>query len=719
VVMAAAPQRPEASAAAATGSVRAWLLPALAFALLTLPFHPFWIDPEAARRGLGGALVGAMLLWRRPQGRPPLGPVLVLGWGLVASLAAANSWEAVVRLTWWGAVAGACWWGVGRDPRLLAASLLPAGAAVAAYALAQEAGWVWPFPAGTDLDGASSLGNRNTASQVLALVTFAAVLVSGAAKGSTLRAAAGAAFATILLGAAALAIHPAGTRGAALALGVAVAALAILPARRRYLPGAVLALIGVVGALVPRGAEATFTPRAPAPGAAVVRTAVPTPSTVEVRIGVWRAALALIEESPLIGQGPGQFRTEFPRVRDPHEHDLSSYNRSFRTEVAHAHNDAIELGTETGIAGLLLAAAALLHLGWTARRGPLGSVGTLPVLLALALSATYSALLNAPVALALAALAGACLPTSRQLGTPPDPAVVAAATRARATRAISLAAGMALLVGGACIVIGQTTAAGYPAAIAQGRAPRPSLLARALGFTPWADHLHAALARVTPLHDAPAHALRAHQLAPHHVEHEILLAELALQGGDPRKAAEWLAEAIAQDPTDPEAQFFSAVLHYTTGDAAGAVDVLYNQPHPRLREELADKFEQFADQARGENRTAEALLFRAEAAFVHTLDAIESGQPEAATNQAVRAALETFRQFERQVGTPTDVRPWLLAAWLAFDQGDRELAATLGRRAQAADARLSPRHRDLVARYLTDLGALPEWEFVVPNADAK
>lgn len=79
-----------------------------------------------------------------------------------------------------------------------------------------------------------------------------------------------------------------------------------------------------------------------------------------VRARVWRAALGLVGEHPLLGAGPGQFQAAFPPHRDPREIELSRHGTcsELDTEVEHAHNDWLQGFCELGLVG-----GALLALG--------------------------------------------------------------------------------------------------------------------------------------------------------------------------------------------------------------------------------------------------------------------------------------------------------------------------------------------------------------------
>ncbi|HJT24434.1 MAG TPA: O-antigen ligase family protein, partial [bacterium] len=73
--------------------------------------------------------------------------------------------------------------------------------------------------------------------------------------------------------------------------------------------------------------------------------------SVEFQGQVWRGAIDMIRANPLLGVGPGVFRTAFPPHRPPY---LMLHQPQRSAEVEHASNWLLEWTAETGIIGVLL-----------------------------------------------------------------------------------------------------------------------------------------------------------------------------------------------------------------------------------------------------------------------------------------------------------------------------------------------------------------------------
>ncbi len=97
--------------------------------------------------------------------------------------------------------------------------------------------------------------------------------------------------------------------------------------------------------------------------------------TAGVRAGLWKGALAILREHPLLGSGPGTFPSEYPAHRDPGEFRLSHRHtrRSEFVEPEDAHSSWMQAAAETGVPGLLawglLALVAARRLWFHSRNG--------------------------------------------------------------------------------------------------------------------------------------------------------------------------------------------------------------------------------------------------------------------------------------------------------------------------------------------------------------
>ncbi|MBI4879479.1 MAG: O-antigen ligase family protein [Planctomycetes bacterium] len=301
-------------------------------------------------------------------------------------------------------------------PLRLPAALLLAGALAAALALLQAAGLDFPF---ADPDGAnpavSFFGNTNLTGEFLApIVPLACVLAAGAP--ARLRALALAALALAL---AALVLT--GSRGAMLAaaLGLCFALLlarGLVRGRLFNVPVLAALLAGAVLAFLVGGAEAF---RAKTIATSPASIASPEYPTNRQRLALARATLDLARAAPLLGHGPGSFRSSFPPFRDPEEAAIPTLAGA-RSEAEDPHNQYLLFLAEGGIVSLLLflglvlpalfafRGAALLPEGDARRVAAAAQAAALLALLAVALF--RSPLEHPPSALLFFLLCGALLP---------------------------------------------------------------------------------------------------------------------------------------------------------------------------------------------------------------------------------------------------------------------------------------------------------------------
>jgi len=148
-----------------------------------------------------------------------------------------------------------------------------------------------------------------------------------------------------------------------LAAGAALVVLCLAWAWRRWGVGAAL-LGGVLAGLVTVGAVALLVATFPRLGGGdftargtdfMQRWVEP---SARVRVGIARATLGIVADHPWLGSGPGTFVYAFPQHRPPQvgegiDHTLHKF-------VNYAHNDYLQVASETGLIGL--AAFALFWL---------------------------------------------------------------------------------------------------------------------------------------------------------------------------------------------------------------------------------------------------------------------------------------------------------------------------------------------------------------------
>ena len=205
--------------------------------------------------------------------------------------------------------------------------------------------WAW-----TDLFDRDPLGgplgyqNANAALFVQAFVA-SLLLVATTSGGKRIVAAT----VTTLLAASLIVIGS--TASIALAAGVGAAGTIALVAHRRVGLTAVI-VAGLLLSLVATIAlGAMYTPRSGDPvGGSFAR------SSTEMRLALWHDALALIDEHPIVGIGPGRFAEE-SRVAasDP--------------DTRHTHHEFLQIAAETGVIGGVLLAALFV---WAIARTGLG-----------------------------------------------------------------------------------------------------------------------------------------------------------------------------------------------------------------------------------------------------------------------------------------------------------------------------------------------------------
>ncbi len=341
------------------------LIPGLAGAAAILFFHPGAMDMDRIKWSLllaalfpllAVALRGSLLLSSRLPLSPPLMLAMMIPAFMIFSCLRTSlpTWEEfrpaaglIVLTVTAAAVRDGAW----ARPWTIPAVLLAAGAAAALYGVLQTTGFEPFYLENPEGKAVSTLGNTNAAAEVFALlIPLAAAGLLGAARFLT--------FLSILsLPLLAAGLYATGGRGGLIAALAGLCVLAFIVIRR---PGALQGKrIALAVILLAGGASA----------AAFLRTDQAKPfknidtdesifsaeyPTNKIRILIWQSTLDMIGDHPVLGAGPGRFRTAFPRYRDPEEARIRGRMGAV-TEVENPHNEILWAAAEGGIG----AAAAL------------------------------------------------------------------------------------------------------------------------------------------------------------------------------------------------------------------------------------------------------------------------------------------------------------------------------------------------------------------------
>ncbi len=284
------------------------------------------------------------------------------------------------------------------------------------------------------------------------------------------------------------------------------------------------------------------------------------------RAAAYAAAGAMLGARPATGVGFDLFEANSFRYQSPDA--LADRGRvlGLVTGFGAAHNDVLQYAAETGVAGVLLAAAGL---AFALRRRPAGAgaVVDAPPLLAaaLVLALTQFPLHLAAIASQWAVLAALALPP-----LPPAPAPAGWRGRARL-----LAVG--ILVGAAGTVAWQRFRAAE--IFQEGKA-----MVTALHSTPPTAALRVELAR-SALDNL---RLRARWL-PYSWEATVILGNVAIEAGDTRAALASFGRALALADR-PEVRFDIAMAMLLAGDREGGMHQLVQAVHlnPAIFREIKD-----------------------------------------------------------------------------------------------------------------------------------
>lgn len=693
---AAAAPSPAPAGPAAARQVPGWL-PWLFVLLLTVPFHPDWVDAEQARRALLLLLSGGLLLLR--PGLPAVAGERLFWWFLAAlgaaglvnglyhtlwprpgELASFQPLEALYRVAHWLALLVVVWLGAGQ-PQRFAKPLATALLATALFGLLQRLGVANIAGYGVEREPVSTLGNLNVAAEWTTIAAAAVAVLLPRDRLGLLAVGVGSAYLVVN-----------GSRSGLLALPIALGLLAIL--RRRdhgWVPLATAALGGLLGLLL---ALLGPTPTSTTPSGPAV--ADRSPSTLEVRLEIARSATRLFAESPIYGHGPGQFAVQYPRVRSAREIELSSLDRQFATEVRTAHDDWLEILVETGLAGFALFAAALFAL----QRATRDKARLVPLFALLLVMFVRAPILNAPAAVAALLLVA-------------TPAVAARAPRRWLRR----------LLGGLLVVlaipplVAQFAFTPVVRAAATGRPMPLAAVQTAVAWQPWEPRWRQVEAQLlvaaNRLPDARKAAALTVALRPFDPQLSLLLGEVLARGTAYQEARQVAQHGLRQDPQHPELRMLLATTQALGGQPDDAVVTLATDPHPRLRPRLRGVFRDLADQAavRGDTKAEARLRFEEHLEELlpmlgqDTTGPTDVGRLDAAGGQ-VRQVLASARAAER---TRTDLRPYVVAALHALDVGDDAQATALGDAARKLGVPLLPWQRALLGPHLQRLQELPGW----------
>jgi len=261
--------------------------------------------------------------------------------------------------------------GAWERPRLIPAALLGCGALAALLSVVQAAGFEPFYLENPGCEAVSTLGNTNAAAEVYAILVPLALAGLLAYRGGAARMLCGTALFLLAAG-----LVATGSRGGLLAAlaGMALFALVVERARlvknqasgggsllvrhRRTLIAAVIVVLaggGTVALVESRpgsafktleSEESLFSPSYP---------------SNLVRLAIWESTLDMIGDHPIMGAGPGRFRSDFPAYRNPEEARVPGRLGAV-TEVENPHNEFLWAAAEGGVVAALLLAAFFLLL---------------------------------------------------------------------------------------------------------------------------------------------------------------------------------------------------------------------------------------------------------------------------------------------------------------------------------------------------------------------
>jgi O-antigen ligase len=330
----------------------------------------------------------------------------------------------------------------------------------------------------------------------------------------------------------------------------------------------------------------------------------PRSTALRTRLGLWRRTVAMSAEHPLWGVGPGNWPVVFPRYAEPGamRDGVLTATRAPRQ----AHDDPLERLAEAGIPGLM----ALALLGATAaiaarrrlaardddvRSGAAAAAGSLVALAAIGLA---SFPLEMPATIALAGIALGFL--AGEMQPPAAESIRVAGTGAAFLRFASVAGALLLL---ACAAV---------------RAERRIRGSRWLGVAERALHADGG-------HAGAAEALTALRLAldaaPVNYRADLRASQMWLREERPLDAASAARDALAIEPSAPNAWAALAAAHLRAGDAETARHDADRALHFLHDDPFALHVRALASRQQGDSAAAEADESHLRALADHSDDA--------------------------------------------------------------------------------------------------